>query len=309
MLRYIIKRLLWLIPVLFFVALITFTLMHLVPGGPWDREKALAPQIVANLNHKYGLDKSLVSQFGHFVWNAAHGDLGVSYSFQNRSVMSIIESGLPKTATLGVCAFALAVLMGVPLGMAAARKQNSAVDYASVLFSTIFASIPGFVLGIVLIIVFSVKLHWLPTGGWGNGWDLARHLIMPSFALAALPAAFIARVTRASMLEVLNQDYIRTARSKGLSERVVLTRHVLRNALIPVLTIAGPELAFLISGSFIIENLFSIPGIGRLFVQGIFARDYGLIMGSILFYAFVVAVLNLVVDVLYAVVDPRIRYE
>lgn len=305
MLRYISRRILWLIPVLLAVAFITFSLMHLVPGGPWDREKQLAPQVVENLNRKYGLDKPFVVQFGDFVWNAMRGDLGTSYSFQDRGVTSILMDGLPKTATLGIVAFFIAILIGIPLGMAAARKQNSVIDYASVGFSTIFASIPGFVLGIVLMIVFSVKLHWLPTGGWGS----VKEIIMPAFALAALPAAYIARVTRASMLEVLHQDYIRTARAKGLSERVVLIRHVLRNALIPVITIAGPELAFLISGSFVIENLFSIPGIGRLFVQGVFARDYGLVMGAILFYAFVVALLNLIVDILYAVVDPRIRYE
>ena len=160
-------------------------------------------------------------------------------------------------------------------------------------------------LGILLIIIFSVELHWLPTGGWGS----IQQIIMPAFALATLPAAFIARITRASTLEVLRQDYIRTAQAMGIKQRVILVRHILRNALIPVVTMAGPELAFLISGSFIIENLFSIPGIGRMFVNGVFARDYGLIMGSVLFYGFVVAGLNLVVDILYAVIDPRIRYD
>lgn len=305
MLKYIIKRILWIIPVLLAVAFITFSLMHLVPGGPWDRDKQLAPQVVENLNHKYGLDKPFVVQFKDFLWNTVHGNLGVSYSYQDRGVTNILLEGLPKTATLGIIAFILAILIGIPLGMVAALKQNSAVDYASVLFSTIFASIPGFVLGILLMIVFSVELHWLPTGGWGG----IKQIIMPAFALAAMSAAYIARITRASMLEVMHQDYIRTARAKGLSERVILFRHALRNALIPVTTVAGPELAFLVSGSFIIENLFSIPGIGRLFVQGIFARDYGLVMGAILFYALAVALVNLIVDTLYAVVDPRIRYE
>ncbi len=305
MTKYIARRILWLLLVLLVVSFITFVLMHLIPGGPWDRDKPLAPQVVANLNAKYGLDKPFIVQYGNYVWGLLHGDLGVSYSFQDRSVTEIILQGLPKTATLGLTAFALALLLGIPLGMAAALKQNSAVDYASVLFSTIFASIPGFVLGILLIIVFSVALHWLPTGGWGS----VGQLIMPAFALAALPAAFIARITRASTLEVMRQDYVRTARAKGLLERIVLSRHILRNSLIPVVTIAGPEFAALVTGSFIIENLFSIPGIGRLFVQGVFARDYGLIMGSILFYAFVVAVINLVVDVLYGAIDPRIRYD
>jgi oligopeptide transport system permease protein len=213
--------------------------------------------------------------------------------------------GLPITATLGATAFILAILIGLPLGLTAALKQNSPVDYASVIFATIFASIPGFVLGIFLIIIFGVTLHWVPTGGWGT----LKQLVLPAFALAALPAAYIARISRASLLDVVRQDYIRTARAKGLSEKVVLLRHTLRNALIPVVTIAGPEFAGLITGSFIIENLFSIPGIGRLFVQGVFQRDYGLIMGTVLLYAFAVAVINLAVDVLYASIDPRIRYD
>jgi len=304
-LKYLIRRILWLVPVLLAVAFITFGLMHMVPGGPWDREKQLAPQVVENLNRKYGLDKPFFVQFGNFVWNALRGDLGVSYSYQDRGVTQILLSGLPKTATLGVAAFLLAIIVGIPLGMAAALRQNSAVDYFSVFFSTLFASIPGFVLGILLVLLLSVALHLLPTGGWGS----PKQLVMPTVALAALPAAYIARITRASMLEVMRQDYVRTARAKGLFENVVLVRHILRNALIPVITIAGPELAGLVTGSFIIESLFSIPGIGRLFVQGVFARDYGLIMGAILFYAVAVAVVNLAVDISYAVIDPRIRYD
>jgi len=305
MTKYIIQRLFWLVIVLFVVSFITFSLMHLVPGGPWDREKELAPQVVAALNAKYGLDKPFIVQFGNYIAGIFRGDLGVSYSRQDRNVTDILLEGLPKTATLGITAFLLAILIGVPLGMAAALKQNSLIDYISVLFATIFASIPGFVLGILLMIIFSVTLHWLPTGGWGS----VRQIIMPAFALATLPAAFIARITRASTLEVMRQDYVRTAQAMGIKQRVILIRHILRNALIPVITVAGPELAFLISGSFIIENLFSIPGIGRLFVNGVFARDYGLIMGTILFYAFAVAFVNLVVDIMYAVIDPRIRYD
>ena len=305
MTRYIVIRIFWLIIVLLVVSFITFSLMHLVPGGPWDREKALAPQVVEALNKKYGLDKPFFVQFGNFLNGIIHGDLGVSYSRQDRQVTDILIEGFPKTATLGVTAFILALLIGIPFGMAAALRQNSWIDYLSVLFSTIFASIPGFVLGILLMIIFSVILHWLPTGGWGS----IRQLIMPAFALATLPAAFIARITRASTLEVMRQDYIRTVRAMGIKERIVLVRHILHNALIPVITVAGPELAFLISGSFIIENLFSIPGIGRMFVNGVFARDYGLIMGSVLFYAFAVAAVNLVVDVFYGVIDPRIRYD
>jgi len=303
--KYVARRVIWLIVVLLVVSFITFSLMHLVPGGPWDSEKKLAPQVIQNLNIKYGLDKPFFVQYFNYIWGVVRGDLGVSYSYQDRGVTQIILTGLPITAILGVVAFILSILIGIPLGMAAALKQNSAIDYGSVLFSTIFASIPAFVLGILLMILFSIVLHWLPTQGWGG----VRNIVMPALALAALPAAYIARVTRASVLEVSRQDYVHTARAKGLAERIVMSRHILRNALIPVLTITGPELAALITGSFIIENLFSIPGIGRLFVQGVFARDYGLIMGSILFYTFVIAVLNLLVDIAYAAVDPRIRYD
>jgi oligopeptide transport system permease protein len=305
MLRFVIRRVLWLLLVLFIVLAITFTLMHLVPGGPWDREKPLAPKVVEALNARYGLDKPLWEQFVNYLGGVLQGDLGISYSRSDRTVTSILMEGLPKTATLGVLAFLLAQALGIPFGMAAALKQNSIIDYISVIFATIFASIPGFVLGILLMITFSVSLHWLPTSGWGT----VQQLVMPVLCLAALPAAQSARITRASTLDVMRQDYVRTARSKGLMENVVRIRHIFRNSLIPVVTVAGPELANLITGSFIIENLFAIPGIGRLFVQGIQARDYSLIMGSILFYAITIALLNLVVDILYAAIDPRIRYD
>jgi oligopeptide transport system permease protein len=305
MFRFIVRRVLWLLLVLLVVLLITFILMHLTPGGPWDKEKALAPKVIEALNKRYGLDQPLWQQFINYVWGVVRGDLGISYSFSDRSVTSILLQGFPKTFTLGLLAFLLAQAIGIPFGMAAALKQNTLVDYSSVLFSTVFASIPGFVLGILLMIIFSVLLHWLPTSGWGS----FSKLIMPVFCLAALPAAQSARITRASTLEVMRLDYVRTARSKGLAENVVRVRHIFRNSLIPVVTVAGPELANLITGSFIIENLFAIPGIGRLFVQGVFARDYSLIMGGILFYAFSIAILNLVVDILYASIDPRIRYD
>jgi oligopeptide transport system permease protein len=303
--KYIIRRILWMLLVLFVVAFLTFCLMNLVPGGPWDREKALAPQVIENLNKKYGLDKPFVVQFGNYIWNAVRGDLGISYIYQDRNVTDIIKQGFPVSATLGIIAFILSITIGIPLGVLAALKQNSKFDYFAVVFATVFASIPGFVLGILLMVIFSVGLHWLPTSGWGS----IRQIIMPAFTLAALPAAYIARISRASMLDVVRQDYIRTARSKGLAEKVVLFRHTLRNALIPVVTVAGPELAALVTGAFIIESLFSIPGIGRLFVQGVFQRDYGLIMGTVLFYAFAVALVNLVVDILYGIIDPRIRYD
>ena len=279
--------------------------MHLVPGGPWSRDKQLAPAVVAALNAKYGLDKPFFVQYANFLTGILHGDLGISYSYQDRSVTQIIMQGFPKSAVLGAAAFIFAMIVGIGFGMAAALRQNTWVDYLCVMFATIFASVPGFVLGILLIIVFSVGLHWFHTGGWGS----PAQVVMPAMALAALPAAFIARITRASTLETMRQDYVRTARSKGLLERVVLIRHILRNSLIPVVTVAGPEFAAMVTGSVIVETIFSIPGIGRLFVQAVFARDYGLIMGTTLFYAFIISIANLVVDILYGIIDPRIRYD
>ncbi len=303
MATYALSRVLWIVVVLLGVATITFLLMHLVPGGPWDREKKLPIHVVENLNHRYGLDDPLWRQYGAFLAGALRGDLGVSYTYQDREVTEIIRQGLPATVTLGSVAFLLAVGPGVLLGMAAAIKRNAAVDYVSAFLGPVFASIPGFVLGILLVVVLSVQWHLLPTGGWGS----PSQVVMPALALAALPMAFIARMTRASVLEELDQDYVRTARAKGLPAHTVQYRHVLKNASIPLLTVLGPELATLITGSFIIETVFSVPGIGRLFVQGVFQRDYGLIMGVVLFYAFVVAALNLAVDLLYGMVDPRVR--
>jgi oligopeptide transport system permease protein len=300
-----VRRLLWLIPVLVVVAAITFTLMHLVPGGPWDRSKRLPPQAQANVERKYGLDKPVWRQYADYMVNLAQGDLGVSYQQLNRPVRDIIFEGAKTSGTLGLIALALATFAGVSLGLLAALRQNTILDYFSVTFATFGASVPSFVMGMLLLILFSAYLHWLPTGGWGT-WQQA---IMPVTALSVLPTAYIARVTRAAMLEVLQQDYIRTARSKGLRERVVVLRHLLRNGLIPVLTVLGPVAAALVTGSFIIEYLFDIPGIGRYFVTSISARDYGMIMGTTLFYTTVVVVANLIVDILYAVVDPRIRYN
>jgi len=305
MTAYFIRRLLWLVPVLLFVAVITFVLMHSVPGGPWDRDKPLPPAAVEQLNRKYGLDQPLWEQFGHYLLGLLHGDLGVSYRQSDRPVAEIIGGGIKVSATLGGLAMLVSVVVGVPLGIVAALRRNRALDYLSVSLATLGASTPNFVLGIVLIVIFASTLHLLPTIGWGS-WKQA---IMPVLALSALPTAFLARITRASTLEVLQQDYVRTAWAKGLTVQAVVLRHVARNALIPVLTLAGPLAAALVTGSFIIESQFAIPGVGRAFVTAIFGRDYGVIMGVTLFYALVVATANLAVDLAYAAADPRIRYQ
>jgi oligopeptide transport system permease protein len=305
MTAYFIRRLLWLVPVLLFVAAITFVLMHSVPGGPWDRDKPLPPAAVEQLNRKYGLDQPLWEQFGRYLLGLLHGDLGVSYRQSDRPVTEVIGDGIKVSATLGGLAMLVSAVVGLPLGIVAALRRNRALDYLSVSLATLGASTPNFVLGIILIVIFASTFHLLPTIGWGS-WKQA---IMPVLALSALPTAFLARITRASTLEVLTQDYVRTAWAKGLSVRAVVLRHVARNALIPVLTLAGPLAAALVTGSFIIESQFAIPGVGRAFVTAIFGRDYGVIMGVTLFYGLVVATANLAVDLAYAAADPRIRYR
>jgi oligopeptide transport system permease protein len=293
------------IPVLLAVAAITFTLMHLVPGGPWDGDRRLPAQAEENLNRKYGLDKPVWEQFAVYVGDLAQGDLGVSYRQLNRPVSDIISDGAQVSFVLGGLALIVSTVLGISLGLLAALRQNTMVDYASVGLVTLGASLPPFVTGMLLLVVFSAELHWLPTGGWGS----LQQAVMPVIALSLLPSAYIARITRASMLEVLRQDYIRTARSKGLREQAIVFRHVVRNGLIPVLTVIGPVAATLVTGSFIVESLFSVPGIGRSFVTSIGARDYGVIMGTTLFYTTIVVLANMAVDVLYVFVDPRIRYN
>lgn len=305
MIGYIARRFLWIIPVLFVVSVITFTLMHSVPGGPWAREKALPAGTVARLNEKYGLDDPVYIQYVSWVGNLVQGNLGPSYKFEDRTVNDIVGGGILTTVQLGLMAFALSVLLGIPLGVIAALGHNRWPDYLSTSVSIIGISMPSFVLALLMIVFFGVTLKVLPTQGW-KGPDT---WVLPTVALAGFPIAVIARYTRASMLEVTRKDYIRTAQSKGVGGRAVVLRHMIRNALIPVVTILGPTLAFLVTGSFIIESIFGIPGIGRYYVTSIGQHDYGVLMAMTILYAFVVAFLNLVVDVTYAFIDPRIRYS
>jgi oligopeptide transport system permease protein len=305
MIRYIARRFLWIIPVLFVVSLITFSLMHAVPGGPWAREKAVPASMITRLNEKYGLDQPVPVQYITWVGNLLQGNLGPSYKFQDRTVNDIVGGGIWTTVQLGLMAFFLSVAVGIPLGVVAALGHNRWPDYAATGISVLGIATPSFVLAILLILLFGVTLKLLPTGGW-KGPDT---WILPTIALASFPIAIITRYTRASMLEVTRKDYIRTAQSKGVAERAVVTRHMIRNALIPVVTILGPTLAFLVTGSFIIESIFGIPGIGRYYITSIGQHDYGVLMAMTVLYAFVVAFLNVIVDVLYAFIDPRIRFS
>lgn len=302
---YIIRRGLMIVPLLWAIATVTFFLMHAVPGGPFDMEKTLSPGTKAALEQKYNLDGSLGEQYVTFLGNLVQGDLGLSFR-QDRDVTDVIAEGFPTTLQLGLCAFAFAVLVGMTLGIFSAVNQNGPFDYLGVFLATIGAAVPNFVLATFFVLFFALKLGWFDVIGWE--WGNYRQMVLPSVALGLFPAAFIARITRASMLEVLQQDYIRTARAKGLLEFRVVSRHAIRNAMIPVLTVMGPILAALITGTFVIEQYFAIPGMGRNYVESVAARDYGMIMGTTLLYAFVIAVMNLVVDVSYGIVNPRIRY-
>lgn len=300
-------------PTLLFVALVTFVLAQAAPGSPFERnpDKPLPPDVQANLNRKYGLDRPIHEQFVTYVGNAVRFDFGDSI-VRRRPVAEIIGDGLPKTAQLGIQAMIVALAIAIPLGVVSALRQNSAVDYGSLLLATVGTTIPSFVLAIFAIYLFGVTLGWFPFIGWGSGCgplpscDVKR-MILPTLILAMGPAAFLTRITRASVLEAVRQDFIRTARSKGLQERVVIVVHALRNALIPVVTVIGPVTAGLLVGSFFIEFMFSIPGSGREYIRAINSRDYPVIMGTTLLFAFFIVVANLVVDITYGILDPRIK--
>ncbi len=295
-----------LVPVLFGVVLVSFSLLHLVPGDPAEilaGEEASA-QDIARIRAEYGLDKPLVVQFGHFVWNAARGDLGISIQSRH-PVNELLFQRLVFTLKLSLASILVASTIGLLAGIISSTRQYSMFDTASMLGALFGISMPIFWLGILLILVFSVKLHLLPSGGTGS----LRYIILPAIALGSASAAVIARMTRASMLEVARQDYIRTARATGYAERVVIFRHGLKNAMIPVLTVFGLEFGYMLGGAVLTETVFSLPGIGRLLVEGIFARDYPVVQGAMILVATTFVLVNLLTDMAYAFFDPRIRYE
>jgi oligopeptide transport system permease protein len=306
MIKIILNRLLWTIPVLWLVATVTFFLMYAAPGGPWDAKaaggKTLDPSLEASFNRKYGLDKPVAEQYFLYLRNAATFDFGTSYSREGTPVEQIIMQGFPYSAKIGVLAFLISLAMGFPVGIVAALKQNTIIDYLSLLLATIGYTVPSFVLAIFFLVIFAVKLEWVPV--LFSDW---RGYILPGIVLGIGGSAFIARLMRASMLEVMAQDFVRTARAKGLKYRMIVTGHIVRNSLIPVLTVLGPTLAALITGTIIIERVFGVPGMGYLFIESITARDYPVIMGTTLFYAFIVVLGNLAVDITYVLADPRIR--
>jgi len=305
MFRYIVRRLLWMIPVLLFISVITFSLAHAVPGGPFDREKPVPPEILANLNKYYSLDLPVWRQYIKYMSDVIlRFDFGPVYSSRSRRVNDIFRDHLPVSAQLGMAAMLIGIGLGVPLGMLAALKQNTFWDYLGMAVAIFGVSVPSIVLGPLLIVIFALALKWFPVAGWGT----PAQVVMPAVALGMAESAIIARLTRASMLQVIREDYIRTARAKGLSERMVMIRHALKNAFIPVATILGPMFAAVVTGTFVVEQIFAIPGLGKYFITSITNRDYPVVMGTILLYAVFLVLANLAVDVTYAFLDPRIRY-
>ncbi len=349
--RYIIRRLLYMLVVVLVVSMITFLLMHAVPGGPFTREKTLPEETIRILNERYHLDEPLYVQYASYLYavfiphfttippstsyqddfllNANIGPLwirwmnfGPSYRARGRTVNDIFRDNLPVSAQLGVMSLLIAVLIGMPLGIMSALKQNTALDYLGMGVAIFGVSVPVIVLGPIFIWIFGIELKWLPPTGWAAkppfflgflpaslSWEFFQHALMPSVALGLGSSAVIARLTRATLLQTIREDYIRTARSKGLHERVIITRHAMKNSLIPVVTILGPLFAALVTGTFVAELIFGIPGMGKYFVTSITNRDYPVIMGTILLYAVFLVLANLVVDITYAYLDPRIRFD
>lgn len=304
--RFVGSRLLQAIPVILVVITVTFFLVRIAPGGPFDSEKAVIPEVKAALEAQYRLDLPLFQQYTTYLADLARGELGPSFKYPGRSVNELIGAGLPVTAELGVYALLIATLIGGLAGVIASLKPNTAQDYVPMALAMIGICMPTFLLGPLLVLVFGIELEWLPVSGWG---DIPGDKILPSITLGAAYAAYIARLSRAGMLEVLSQDYIRTARAKGLPEWQVVTKHALRGGLLPVIAFLGPAFAGLLAGSFVVETIFQIPGLGRFYVQAAFNRDYTMILGTTVFLSTLIVLFNLLSDILAAWLNPRLRSQ
>ena len=306
MFRFIIRRLLVTIPMVLIVVTLTWGLIRLAPGNFYTSEKKLPPAVEKNLREKYGLDKPWYVQYLKMIGNVARLDFGTSLKYESESVNGILKRTLPVSATLGLLAYLLALVVGITAGTLAALRQNSRLDYASMALAMLGISLPNFVLGPLLVLVFSLTLYWLPPARWGGfpSWNL----VLPVLTLSALYSAYIARLTRSGMLEVLRSDYIRTARAKGLKERDVVLRHALRGGLLPVVSFTGPALAFLVTGTVVVERIYALPGLGNYFINANLNRDEPLIIGIVAFISVMILLFNLLVDIAYGFIDPRIRY-
>jgi oligopeptide transport system permease protein len=307
MFSFVLRRLASAVPTLFIVVTISFFLMRFAPGGPFNLERPLPPQTMANLMATYQLDKPIWTQYVTYITNAVTGDFGPSYIYKDNTVAELIGKGLPYSLELGFYALIVALVGGVLAGTVAALRQNSLLDFAIMSVSTVGVTVPNFVVGPVLTLVFAIMLSWLPAGGWGDG--SLRFLILPMIALALPQLAVFARLTRGSMIEALHTDHIRTARAYGLPARTVVITHAMRAAMLPVVSYLAPCAAALLTGSAVVETIFTIPGVGRYFVLGAINRDYTLVMGTVILVAIFVIVFNLLVDILYGLLDPRVRHD
>ena len=307
--RFIFRRILGLIPTMFLIITLSFFLIRLAPGGPFSSEKKVTPEVMQNLLKKYHMDEPLFKQYLRYMGDVLRGELGPSFKNKDYSVNELIAVSLPNSLILGVTSLALALLFGIAVGVVSALNQNSAADYTAMSAAVIGISVPLFVVGPVFMLVFAMKLQWLPTSGWITGRAGLKTLIMPAVTLAFPYFAYIARLSRASILEILRSDYIRTARAKGLKQSAVIWRHVLKGALLPVVSYLGPAFAGLVTGSVVVEQIFLVPGLGNFFVKSALNRDYTLIMGTVIVYSFILIVMNLIVDIIYGLLDPRISYK
>jgi len=305
MLGYVLRRLATMVPVLFIAVTACFFILRLAPGGPFDGERPLPPAILENLAAHYDLDKPLIEQYLIYVGNVLRGDLGPSFINEDFSVAEQIAIGLPYTMILGGLAFIVAIVVGVISGVLGALYQNRLPDYLSAAIILIGLILPNFLIAPILQLIFGVELDWLPVGGWGDGsWE---YLVLPVVVLAWSHAARISRLMRGSMIEILNANFIRTARAKGIGPRLMITRHAIRPALMPVVSYLGPAAGYLLTGSLVVEQIFGIPGIGRFFINAALNRDYGMVLGTVIFYMVLIVILNLLVDIAYAWLDPKVR--
>lgn len=305
MVKYTLKRLLMAVVTLWVIITMAFVLMHAIPGNPFADEKRIQPEIMANLNAKYGLDKPLIEQYGIYMSNLVRGDFGVSLKYQNRTVNSLIAQGFPVSMTLGAAACLIGIGIGILFGIIAGINRGRLPDYAVIILSILGVSVPSFVFASIFQYIFGAKLQWAPVAGWGA----PVFLILPTLALGLRMIAYIARMMRTSMLDVLSQDYIKTARAKGLTEGQVIRRHTIRNAITPIITVAGVMVAGTLVGSFVIENIFNIPGMGKYLVNAVKDSDYTVILGMTAFYAMILVAVTFVVDILYVIVDPRVKLD
>ncbi|MEA9389454.1 oligopeptide ABC transporter permease OppB [Acerihabitans sp. TG2] len=306
MLKFIIRRFLEAIPTLFILITLSFFMMRLAPGSPFSSERGLSPEVMANIEAKYHLNDPMLKQYGDYLVQLAHGDFGPSFKYKDYSVNDLVASSFPVSAKLGLASFILAVLLGVTAGVIAALRQNTKWDYLAMGFAMTGVVIPSFVVAPLLVLIFSITLRWLPGGGWNDGG--LRYIMLPMIALSLAYIASIARITRGSMIEVLHSNFIRTARAKGLPMRRIIFNHALKPALLPVISYMGPAFVGIITGSMVVETIFGLPGIGQLFVNGALNRDYSLVLSLTILVGTLTIFFNAIVDVLYAVIDPKIRY-